>query len=202
MKAAAVLALVLASVGVAPAAGVQGEVESKGRAVMEEYRADRGHWVYLNTPDMVDHMVGHLGPNGVAFAGFFITTAVYGNEQEPGEELQARDPLLSEFKALAEDQSWLDECCPGMSRKTWTFGYGHDKNIAQEVGCDDIGTWLWHHACIIAWKTSPDGGHLDTHHTVHFGHDHTKGVVPKPADIRKYVIQQASKKVFSHGAEL
>ena len=113
-----------------------------------------------------------------------------------------KDPLVAEFKSLAKDQSWLDECCPGMSHKTWTFGYGHDKKIAQESGCDDIGTWLWEHACVIVWKTSMDGTSLQTSHTVHFGHDHSKGIVPKAADIRKFIKDKAGKAVKTTSAEL
>ena len=89
-----------------------------------------------------------------------------------------------------------------MSHKTWSFGYGHDKKIAAESGCDDIGTWLWEHACVIVWKTSMDGMHLQTSHTVHFGHDHSKGIVPKPADIRKFIQTTAAKPVKTMSAEL
>jgi hypothetical protein len=195
---AAFLALALVAVATAH---TQEEIERKGREVMEEYRRDRGHWIFLNSQGMVDHMVDHMGANGLAVAGFFISKKHY-RDAEPGEETQMKDPLFAEFKSLAKDQSWLDECCPGMSHKTWTFGYGHDKKIAQESGCDDIGTWLWEHSCVIVWKTSMDGTSLQTAHTVHFGHDHSKGIVPKPADIRKFVKEHAGKAVKTTSAEL
>ena len=71
-----------------------------------------------------------------------------------------------------------------------------------ESGCDDIGTWLWEHACVIVWKTSMDGTSLQTSHTVHFGHDHSKGIVPKAADIRKFIKDKAGKAVKTTSAEL
>jgi hypothetical protein len=183
------------------AAHTQEEIERKGREIMEEYRRDRGHWIFANSQGMVDHMVDHIGANGLAIAGFFISKKVY-RDAEPGEATQDRDPLFVEFKKMAKDQSWLDSCCPGLGHKTWTFAYGHDKKIAQETGCDDIGTWLWEHACIVVWKTSADGSHLQTRHTVHFGHDHSKGITPKPADIRKFITESASKPVKTQAAEL
>ena len=59
------------------AAHTQEEIERKGREVMEEYRKDRGHWIFLNSQGMVDHMVDHIGANGLAFAGFFISKKHY-----------------------------------------------------------------------------------------------------------------------------
>ena len=44
---------------------------------MEEYRRDRGHWIFLNSQGMVDHMVDHMGANGLAVAGFFISKKHY-----------------------------------------------------------------------------------------------------------------------------
>ena len=198
MKFAIIIAALCIGLG---AAHTQEEIERKGREIMEEYRRDRGHWIFLNSQGMVDHMVDHIGARGIAVAGFFISKKHY-RDAEPGEETQNRDPLFVEFKKMAKDQSWLDECCAGMSHKTWTFGFGHDKKIAQETGCDDIGTWLWEHACVVVWKTSADGTHLSTSHTVHFGHDHSKGIVPKPADIRKFISDSAGAAVKTSSAEL
>jgi len=38
---------------------------------------DRGHWIFLNSQGMVDHMVDHMGANGLAVAGFFISKKHY-----------------------------------------------------------------------------------------------------------------------------
>ena len=138
MKAVAIIAALC--VGLA-AAHTQEEIERKGIEVMEEYRRDRGHWIFLNAINMVDHMTDHLGGNGLAVAGFFITKKFYAGETGPGEETQMRDPLFKEFKSLAQSQGkWIPS---NLRHKTWTFGYSHDKEIAQNVGCDDIGTWEW-----------------------------------------------------------
>jgi len=67
---------VLALAAVATA-HTQEEIERKGREVMEEYRRDRGHWIFLNSQGMVDHMVDHMGANGLAVAGFFISKKHY-----------------------------------------------------------------------------------------------------------------------------
>ena len=62
-----------ASLLLAPsAAHTQEEINRKGAEVMEEYRRDRGHWVSLTDIGMVNHMVDHIGGNGMAVAGFFI----------------------------------------------------------------------------------------------------------------------------------
>ena len=197
MKAAAII--VALCVGLA-AAHTQEEIERKGIEVMEEYRRDRGHWIFLNAINMVDHMTDHLGGNGLAVAGFFITKKFYAGETGPGEETQMRDPLFKEFKSLAQSQGkWIPS---NLRHKTWTFGYGHDKEIAQQVGCDDIGTWEWNHACVVVWRTSEDGTKMQTQHTTHFGHDHSKDITPTAADIRKFIIAAASKAVPSHSAEL
>ena len=47
---AAVLFALLATVS----AHSQEEIDKKGAEVMEEYRRDRGHWVSLTDPGMVD----------------------------------------------------------------------------------------------------------------------------------------------------
>ena len=167
---------------------------------MEEYRRDRGHWIFLNSQGMVDHMVDHMGANGLAVAGFFISKKHY-RDAEPGEETQNKDPLFREFKSLAKDQSWLGD---GMGHKTWTFGYGHDKSVANEAGCEDVGTYTWDHACIVVWKTSLDGTHLRAWHTSHFDKDFSK--VPKPVptteDVKKFIHKHAAMKVETTGVEL
>ena len=197
MKAAAII--VALCLGLA-AAHTQEEIERKGAEVMEEYRRDRGHWVFLNAVNMVDHMTDHLGKNGLAVAGFFITKKYYGGNVGPGTATQARDPLFKEFKTMAEQQGkWLPA---NLRHKTWTFGYGHDKDIAMNVGCDDIGTWEWNHACVVVWRSSTDGARMSTQHSTHFGHDHSKDITPTPADLRKFIISAASKAVATHGAEL
>ena len=130
MKFAIIIAALCIGLG---AAHTQEEIERKGREIMEEYRRDRGHWIFLNSQGMVDHMVDHIGANGLAFAGFFISKKHY-RDAEPGEETQMKDPLFVEFKKMAKDQSWLDECCAGMSHKTWTFGFGPSFPTEKPIG--------------------------------------------------------------------
>ena len=74
MKFAIIIAALCIGLG---AAHTQEEIERKGREIMEEYRRDRGHWIFLNSQGMVDHMVDHIGANGLAFAGFFISKKHY-----------------------------------------------------------------------------------------------------------------------------
>ena len=155
-----------------------------GRRVMEEYRRDPGHWLFLQEEGMVDHMVQHIGANGIAVAGFFIDKKYY-DSKTPSTDAQARDPLFSTFRQIAQDQRWAKKY--GMGHKTWTFGYGHDRELATNVGCEDFGTRHWKHACIVFWKTSPDGGSLGAHHTVWFGHDLSLGIVPDGDDIKRYI---------------
>ena len=170
------------------------EIEKKGREIMEEYRKDRGHWQFLQNTEHINHMVDHIGANGIAVAGFFIDKKIY-RDTEPGPATQEQDPLFRQFKALAKDQSWAHDL--GMSHKTWSFGYGHDKSIAQEAGCDDIGTWLWDHCCVVVWKTSEDGSSIQTHATTHFGNDHSKGITATPAQLRQHIVAEAGKKVVN-----
>ena len=63
MKFAIIIAALCIGLG---AAHTQEEIERKGREIMEEYRRDRGHWIFLNSQGMVDHMVDHIGANGLA----------------------------------------------------------------------------------------------------------------------------------------
>jgi hypothetical protein len=49
-------------------AHTQEEINKKGAEVMEEYRKDRGHWVSLTDPGMVDHMVDHIGVSSTSQA--------------------------------------------------------------------------------------------------------------------------------------
>ena len=51
----------------------------------------------------------------------------------PGEEEQDEDEIFTSFKKMAKDQQWLQDI--GMGHKTWTFGFGHMKNVAEEAGC-------------------------------------------------------------------
>ena len=51
---------------------------------MEEYRRDRGHWIFLNSQGMVDHMVDHMGANAIAVAGFFISKKHYRDAEVRG----------------------------------------------------------------------------------------------------------------------
>ena len=115
----------------------------------------------------------------------------------PGEAEQDKDPLFVAYKKLAKDQSWLAGANAGIGHKTWTFGYGHKRAIAEEAGCMGVGTWEWNHACVIVWKTSADGTHMQTAHTTHFGHDHSKGIAPTAADISKFIKKEAAKPVKS-----
>ena len=79
------------------------EITRKGAEVMEEYRKDRGHWVSLSDIGMVNHMVDHIGANGMAVAGFFIHQERYSSEL-PGEAEQDKDPLFVAYRKLAKDQ--------------------------------------------------------------------------------------------------
>ena len=175
-------------------AHTQEEINRKGAEVMEEYRRDRGHWVSLSDSGMVNHMVDHIGANGMAVAGFFIHKDRYSSDL-PGEAEQEGDPLFVAYKKLAKDQSWLTDVMPTLTHKTWTFGYGHRKNVAEEAGCTGVGTWEWNHACIVVWKTSQDGTHMQTAHTTHFGHDHSKNIAPTAADIAKFIKKHAGEPV-------
>ena len=182
-------------------AHTQEEIDRKGAEVMEEYRRDRGHWIHLSDMSHIDHMVDHIGKNGLAIGGFFITKDKYSSKM-PGDAEQNGDPLWVAFKKLAKDQSWLADL--GMGHKTWTFGYGHDKAVANEAGCEDVGTYTWDHVCIVVWKTSADGTHLRAWHTSHFDKDFSK--VPKPVptteDVKKFIHKHAAMKVETTGVEL
>ena len=182
-------ATILAAVCALTAAHTQEEIDIKGAEVMEEYRKDRGHWISLNDVGMLDHMVDHIGSNGIAVAAFFITKNAHTKEKYsstlPGEEEQASDPLFTYYKKLATDQNWLASL--GLGHKTWTFGYGHDKSVAEAVGCEGVGTYAWEHVCVIVWKTSKDGTHMSTSHTTHFGQDHSKRVIPQTEDISNFI---------------
>merc|ERR1711871_1507892 len=90
--------------------------------------------VSLSDDGMVNHMVDHIGANGMAVAGFFIHKDRYSSDL-PGEAEQEKDPLFVAYKKLAKDQSWLSEVMPGLTHKTWTFGYGHKKAVAEAAGC-------------------------------------------------------------------
>jgi hypothetical protein len=190
---------VLATLVALTAAQTKEEIEARSAEILEEFRTNRGHWQRLNSINMVDHMADHLGKNGMAVAAFFIDETVY-HDAEAGPETQALDPLFVEYEKMAKDQSWLNDCCPGVGHKTWSFGYGHSKKVAMEAGCDDIGTWEWKYACVVIFKSSPDGTALSTTHTVSFGHDHSKGIMPTPADIRKFIYTEAGKKISNPGA--
>lgn len=170
----------------------------RGRAIMEEYRRDMGHWLFLQDEIMVDHMVQHIGPNGMAVAGFFIDNAHY-QDNSPSKEEQAGDPLFAAFQQIAQNQSWTEKY--GMGHKLWTFGYGHDRELATNVGCEDTGSWKWQHACIVFWKTSPDGGTLGAHHTVWFGHDHSKGIVPSVDDLKIYLKERVTAEVVNESED-
>ena len=159
------------------AAHTQEEINRKGAEVMEEYRKDRGHWVSLTDSGMVDHMVDHIGANGFAVAGFFMTKHQDGKKVNyqndmPGDEEQDSDEIFVAYKKMAKDQSWLADI--GLGHKTWTFGYGHKKDVAEQAGCSGVGTRSWDHVCVIVWKTSMDGAHMQTAHTTHFGLDFSK----------------------------
>ena len=82
-------------------------------------------------------MGDHLGKNGMAVAGFFIDKTKYQNE-EPGDEEQTADPLFQAYKELAQDQSWLEDIPEAFNHKTWTFAYGHNKDVAADCGCEDM----------------------------------------------------------------
>jgi len=184
----------------------QEEINRKGAEVMEEYRTDRGHWVSLTDSGMVDHMVDHIGANGFAVAGFFLTKHQGGKKSAyhhdmPGEEEQESDEIFRAYKKMAKDQSWLSDL--GLGHKTWTFGYGHMKDVAEQAGCSGVGTRPWDHVCIIVWKTSADGTHMQTAHTTHFGLDFSKpDGVPGPDDVKKFIYKHAKEAVKAHGGEL
>lgn len=189
-------------------AHTQEEINKKGAEVMEEYRKDRGHWVSLTDSGMVDHMVDHIGANGLAVAGFFLTKGIGGHDNRPaysndmpGEGEQEEDPIFQAYKKMAKDQSWLADL--GLGHKTWTFGYGHRKGVAEQAGCEGVGTRPWDHVCIIVWKTSMDGTHLHTSHTTHFGLDFSDPKqVPGVEDIKQFIHKAAAKPVQTRGGEL
>ena len=62
-------------------AHTQEEINRKGAEVMEEYRRDRGHWIHLSDMSHIDHMVDHIGKNGLAIGGFFITKDKYSSKK-------------------------------------------------------------------------------------------------------------------------
>lgn len=177
------------------------EIKAKGLEVLEEYRKDRGHWVHLRSSSAVDHIPDHVGPKGFGVAGFFITKHKDG-ETEPYKEdnfdwlkdEQEEDQVFQAFKELALNQKWLDHT--GLQHKKWTFGYSHDKKIAEESGCEGVGTLEWNHVCIIVWKSSSDGTRLSTHKTTHFGLDASnKKLVPGPEHIKKFILDNSRKTV-------
>jgi hypothetical protein len=168
--------------------------------INSEYRKDRGHWVRVSDMSDYDFMVDHIGPDGIAVAGFFINSKHYENGADAGSEEQQRDPLFREFEKMAKDQSWLAGVGP--NHKTWTFGYGHDKTVASALGCEDIGEHTWDHACVIVTKTSADGRTSRSSHSTHFGHDHTKKIAPTASDIRNFVKRHAAMQVEESGSDL
>ena len=162
MKAAA---RVLLGVALAVAAGADGaehteeQIRRKGMEIMEEGRQVHGHWVHVHRAKEITHMEDHIGPNGLAFLGFFVGEHVYkehADDPDQASRHQADDDLWVEFKRLAEDQSWIEKL--GMGHKQWTFAYSHDRKLADEYGCaqDNKGKF-WDHVCIIAYKTSRTG---------------------------------------------
>jgi hypothetical protein len=176
------------------------EHQRKSDEILEENRRQAGHWIFLNGMGLVDHMVNNLGRNGLAVAGFFINFKYYQGRLDAGEEVQMRDPLFREFKKAAESQNlWLDQT---LRRKTWSFGYSHDKDLAMQLGCDDVGTWEWNYACVVVWRSSSDGTRMQTVHSSHFGKDHSKNIMPSPQDIRDFIVKSASKEVPNGAREL
>merc|ERR1712086_543463 len=137
----------------------------------------------------------------MAVAAFFITKGNgerYTNDM-PGEEEQAEDTIFESYKKMAQDQEWLQDI--GMGHKTWTFGYGHMKSVAEEAGCQGVGTRAWDHVCVIVWKTSPDGSHMQTAASTHFGLDFSKAdFAPTAEDVRKYIHEHATAAVQTKGA--
>ena len=120
-------------------------------------------------------------------------------EGAPGAEMARR--AVAAAIAAEQQGKWLPA---NLRHKTWTFGYGHDKSVANEAGCEDVGTYTWDHACIVVWNTSLDGTHLRAWHTSHFDKDFSK--VPKPVptteDVKKFIHKHAAMKVETTGVEL
>jgi hypothetical protein len=79
--------------------------------------------------------------SSVCFFECCIPSSIVNNHQ-----LQFRNSLLRTHSK----SSCVDHI--GLGHKTWTFGYGHDKDIAEEAGCQGVGTRPWEHVCIIVWK--------------------------------------------------
>jgi hypothetical protein len=135
----------------------------------------------------------------MAVAAFFISPGAY-TSLHPGEVEQGRDPLFSQYKEMAQDQSWLEPL--GLGHKTWTFAYGHDKALAKQIGCDDIGTHTWDHACVIVWKTSADGTYVHSQHTTHFDEDFSKNPVITAEHIKKFILSAAGEPIKKLTAEI
>ena len=187
------------------------DVQREGLKIMEESRQDGGHWVHALEQADLAHMENHIGPNGLAFAGFFVGKHVYkehnGNPRE-STRMQAKDDLFLEYKRLAKDQRWIAKL--GMGHKTWTFAYSHDAKLAKEVGCggDNVGAY-WDHMCIVVYKTSRTGKTTFMHPSTRLtpeAHEHAHkqeygGYRHKPEDILPHLqkIIKAQVKDAGHG---
>ena len=78
------------------------------------------------------------------------------------------------FKKLAKDQSCGSPPSFGLTHKTWTFGYGHKKAVA-ELAVALVGFLAVEPAA--SWcGRPPSTAPTWERHTTHFGHDHSKGI--------------------------
>ena len=101
----------------------------------------------------------------------------------PGTEEEEASPLLVAFKAMARDQRWLQPT--NLVHKSWRFGYGFSRDVAEAAGCpkEDDADEHWEHACLVCWRSSMDGSHIGSMHSGSFGVGHLaspfRGIEPE-----------------------
>ena len=81
------------------------DVQREGLKIMEETRQDGGHWVHALEQADLAHMENHIGPNGLAFAGFFVGEHVYKEHNgDPREStrMQGKDDLFLEWPVTVQ----------------------------------------------------------------------------------------------------
>ena len=106
-----ILCVVLTALG-EDVAYTEHEIRQKGLEIMEDSRTQQGHWVHALRASDIEFMENHMGPNGLAFLGFFVGEHVYKeHHSDPHESTrhQENDDLWVEFKRLANDQSWIEK---------------------------------------------------------------------------------------------
>ena len=185
----------------------------------------------LDVPELLPQLSDRTGPDGVAFAGFFLTKedetgfTPFRSEQ-PGSEETAESPFFVAFRKLAGDQRWLRAI--GMQRKVWRFGYAFSREVAEAAGCPPAGgDEHWLHACLVCWRSSADGSAVSTMHSGSFGLGHLakpkeqwpvpetedingvtvvtrkiKYVVPTPDDFKRWLLKCANQTVENAAPQL